>query len=158
MWDRILLALDQYESGESALRMTTRLASVHKSEVRVIHIRELSKWARVPPMETSDQADLLVQDAVFALRVAGVGAEGRSCSLFTDHLAQQIVDESIAWFCDAIILGTRRLRGVERLSGHGIREQVLRLSPLPVIAAPTPLRVATHRPPRIWPAGSDRLL
>jgi len=158
MWDRILLAIDQYESGESALKMTTHLASAHQSEVRVLHIRELSRWARVPPMESTDQADHLVQDAVFALRVAGVGAEGRSCSLFTDHIAPQIVEESMAWFCDAIVLGTRRLRGVGRLSGHGIREQVLRLSPLPVIATPTPLRKPTHRPPRIWSAGSDRSL
>jgi hypothetical protein len=50
------------------------------------------------------------------------------------------------WLCDAIVLGTRRLRGLDRLSGRGVRERVLRLSPLPVIAAPTPLTNAMHVP------------
>jgi hypothetical protein len=48
--------------------------------------------------------------------------------------------------CDAIVLGTRRLHGIGRLSGRGVREQVLRLSPLPVIASPTPLTNAIHIP------------
>jgi nucleotide-binding universal stress UspA family protein len=155
MWDRMLLALDQYESGQSALRMTSHLATTTQSEVRVIHIRELSKWARVPPIESPDEAEFLVSEAVFALRVAGVGAEGYSCSVFQDYVGQRIVYESLFWLCDVIVLGTRRLRGLGRLSGHGVRDQVLRLSPLPVIAAPTPLTNA-HRPPRTGFARFER--
>jgi nucleotide-binding universal stress UspA family protein len=155
MWDRMLLALDQYESGQSALKMTTQLATTIQSEVRVLHIRELSKWVRVPPIESPGEADFLVGQAVFALRVAGVGAEGRSCSVFEDHVAQRIVEESLSWLCDVIVLGTRRLRGLGRLSGHGVRDHVLRLSPLPVIAAPTPWTNARHRPPRTGLAGID---
>jgi nucleotide-binding universal stress UspA family protein len=146
MWDRLLLALDQYESGQSALRLTAGMARPDHSEVRVLHIRALSKWARVPPLETPSQAQSRVNEAVLSLRLAGVGAEGHSCSVFEDHVAQRIVDESMIWLCDAIVLGTRRLRGLDRLSGRGVRERVLRLSPLPVIAAPTPLTNAMHVP------------
>jgi nucleotide-binding universal stress UspA family protein len=153
MWDRLLLALDQYESGQSALRLTTGLAQPGQSQVRVLHIRALSKWARVPPLETPLQAETLVNEAVFSLRLAGVGAEGHACSVFEDHVAQRIVDESMNWLCDAIVLGTRRLRGVDRLSGRGVRERVLRLSPLPVMAAPTPLRNAVHVPVGFGAAG-----
>jgi hypothetical protein len=64
-----------------------------------------------------------------------------------DRIAFRIVEESLIHMCDAIVLGTRRLRGLERLSGRGVREQVLRLSPLPVIASPTPLTNAVHIPP-----------
>jgi nucleotide-binding universal stress UspA family protein len=156
MWDRMLLALDQYESGQSALKMTAQLAQTTGSEVRVLHIRELSKLARVPPLESSDQAERLVSDAVLSLRVAGVGAEGRTCSHFEDRVAQRIVEESLAWLCDVIVLGTRRLHGMGRLSSHGVREHVLRLSPLPVIAAPAPLPMAPRRHSRPRHPGLDR--
>ena len=139
MWDRLLFAIDQYESGQTALEFTAGLAAATGTEVRVIHVRELSGLARVPPLESPAEANSLVDQAVFALRLAGVGAEGRACSLPEDQVARRIVEESLYWVCDAIVLGTRRLRGVSRLSGRGVRDRILRLSPLPVIAAPTPL-------------------
>jgi len=149
MWDRLLFAMDQYESGQTALEFTAGLAGATGTDVRVIHVRELSGLARVPPLETPNEANSLVEQAVFALRLAGVGAEGRACSLPEDQVARCIVEESLYWECDAIVVGTRRLRGISRLSGHGVRDRILRLSPLPVIAAPTPLTNGFHSPGRI---------
>ena len=148
MWDRLLLAIDQFESGQTALKAAERLALTADAEVRVIHVRELSRWARVLPLETPAEADSLVDEAVFSLRLAGVGAEGRACSLPDDQVPRRIVEESLCWICDAIVLGSRRLHGVSRLSGRGVRDRVLRLSPLPVIVAPTPLNNAIYRPAR----------
>jgi nucleotide-binding universal stress UspA family protein len=139
MWDRLLFAIDQYESGQTALEFTASLAAATSTEVRVIHVRELSALARVPPLETPAEADSLVHQAVFSLRLAGVGAEGRACSSREDQVALRIVEESLYWACDAIVLGTRRLRGVSRVSSGRVRDRILRLSPLPVVAAPTPL-------------------
>jgi nucleotide-binding universal stress UspA family protein len=146
MWDRILLALDEHESGQAAVRFTRDLATVTQSDVRVLHIRTLSKWARVLPLETPIQAEDLVHEAVFTLRLAGLGAEGRKYSVIEDQVALRIVEESLYWLCDAIVLGTRRLRGIGRLSGRGVREQVVRLSLLPVLAAPAPSENAVHHP------------
>ena len=64
MWNHLLFAIDRYESGQTALGFTAGLARATGSDVRVLHIRELSKWARVPPLETPDQADRLVAEAV----------------------------------------------------------------------------------------------
>lgn len=139
MWNRLLCAIDQYESGQSALEFVRGVAAASQAEVRILHIRELSNWARVPPLETRADAQQVVEAAVFALQIAGVGAEGRSRSELHDRVAQCIVQESLRFECDAIVLGSRRLRGVARLSGWGTRERVLRLSPLPVIVAPTPV-------------------
>jgi nucleotide-binding universal stress UspA family protein len=152
MWDRLLFAIDQFESGQVALKFTIGLASATEAEVRVLHVREISKWARVPPLETPAEAELLVQQAVFSLRIAGVGAEGLACSTLEDRVAQRIMEESRSWSCDAIVMGTRRLQGIHRLSGRGRREQILRASPLPVIAAPTPSTNAIHSPARLRPA------
>jgi nucleotide-binding universal stress UspA family protein len=146
MWDRLLLAIDQFESGQTALRVSERLALGTGADVRMIHIRLLSKWARVPPLETPTDAESLVDEAVFSLRLAGIGAEGRACSFPEDQVAQRIVEESMSWMCDAIVLGSRRLRGLNRITGRGVRERVLRMSVLPVIVASTPLDNGIYSP------------
>jgi nucleotide-binding universal stress UspA family protein len=146
MWDRLLLAIDQFGSGQTALGVCERLARTTGAEVRVIHIRQLSKWARVPPLETPADAESLVGEAVFSLRLAGIGAEGRASSFPEDQVAQRIVEESMNWMCDAIVLGSRRLHGMNRITGRGVRERVLRMSVLPVIVASTPLHNGIHSP------------
>lgn len=146
MWDRLLLAMDQFDSGQAALDFTTGLAASSGADVRVFHARELSKSTRVPPLETVTDAHYLVDEAVFRLRLASIGAEGRACSAREEQVASRIVDEASQWRCDAIVLGSRRLRGISRLSGWGVRERILRLSPLPVIVTPTPLLNRKHRP------------
>jgi nucleotide-binding universal stress UspA family protein len=139
MWHRLLLAIDRFDSGQAALDFTIGLARGSGADVRVLHARELSRFSRIPPVESVSDAQLLVDDAVLALRLADIGAEGRTCSAIEERVATRIVAEAARWECDALVLGSRRLRWVGRLSGRGIRERVVRLSPLPVIVAPTPL-------------------
>jgi len=136
MWDRLLCAIGQFESDQTALGLAASVASANESSVRVLHIRELSKMARVIPLETPDQAEELVRDAVDSLRMLGIAAAGRSCSALEDHVARRIVDEARLWESQAIILGSRRLRGIDRLSGRGVRERILRASLLPVLVGP----------------------
>lgn len=160
MWDRLLCAIDQFESGQSALSFVTGVATANGASVRVLHIRELSRMARVLPLETPGEADELVRDAVLSLGSLGVPAEGRSGSALEDHVAQRIVNEALVWDCQAIVLGSRRLRGIGRLSGRGVRERVLRLSSLPVLVAPAAESDGIYWPPRFRadrqhsPAGS----
>jgi nucleotide-binding universal stress UspA family protein len=139
MWNRLLLAIDQFGTGEAALDFTTGLACRWRAEVTVFHVRELPRVLRIPSLESVDEARSLVASAVLHLRSAGLDAEGRLCSARGESVANHIVDEASRWKCDAIVLGSRRLRGFSRLSAWGVRERVLRLSPLPVIVAPTPL-------------------
>lgn len=104
--------------------------------------------ARVLPLESAAEAQALVRDAVLALRQLGVTVEGRSCSLQQDHVARRIVHEALVWECQVIVLGSRRLRGFGRLSGRGVREQVLRLSSLPVVVGPSAETNGIYWPPR----------
>jgi hypothetical protein len=80
MWDRLVLTIDQFKSGQNALKVTKRLARATGAEVRVLRVRQLSKWARVPPLETPSEAESFVDEGVFSLRLAGVGADGRTRS------------------------------------------------------------------------------
>ena len=52
MWSRLLLAIDQFDSGQVALAVTCQLAVDHGADVRVLHVHERSMNARVPPLET----------------------------------------------------------------------------------------------------------
>ncbi len=145
MWDRLLLAIDQFEPGGAALDFTKGLATAGQS-VWVFHVRELTRFAGVPPLEAPVDAKFLVDSAVLSLHLAGISAEGRALNAQVESVARHIVEESRERKCDAIVLGSRRLRGLSRLAGWGVRENVLRLSPLPVLVAPTSLSVGWHIP------------
>jgi nucleotide-binding universal stress UspA family protein len=137
VWDRLLFAIDQFESGQTALGFAGGIAAANDASVRVLHIRELPRMARALPLENPDDAAGLVREAVRSLQWLGVTADGRSCSVLQEHVARRIVEEASLWECQAIVLGSRRLHGVARLSGRGVREHILRLSSLPVLVAPT---------------------
>jgi nucleotide-binding universal stress UspA family protein len=148
VWDRLLCGIDQFESGQSALDFAAGLAAANDASVRVFHIRELSRMARVMPLETPVDAEELVRDAVLTLGTFNVAAEGRFASALEDQVARRIVDEAVHWECQGIVLGSRRVRGIARLSGRGVRERVLRLSALPVLVAPAAETNGIYWPPR----------
>jgi nucleotide-binding universal stress UspA family protein len=146
--NRLLFAIDQFESGQTALDFVAGIASLADASVTVLHIRELSKMARVLPLETVLEAEDLVRETVRTLQLSGVASEGRSCSALQDRVPQRIVAEASRSACQGIVLGSRRLHGIPRLSGRGVRERVLRLSALPVLVAPTSESNGVFWPPR----------
>ncbi len=107
--------------------------------------------SRVLPLETPAEAEDLVREAVHSLQLLGVAAEGRSVSVLQENVARRIVEEASLWECQAIVLGSRRLHGIARLSGRGVRERILRLSSLPVLVAPTPEVNGIARPSKFRP-------
>ncbi len=153
MWDRLLFAIDQFESGQSALEFVAGVASANDVSVRVLHIREVPKMARVLPLESPAEAEDLVRKTVSSLQLFGVPSEGRSCSVLQEHVARRIVEEAMQWQCQGIVLGSRRLHGISRLSGRGVRERILRLSSLPVLVAPAAETNGIFWPSRFRPNG-----
>lgn len=148
MWERLLCAVDQFESGQTTLAFAVGVASANEASVTVLHIREVPRMARVLPLESASEAQELVRDAVLSLRRLGITADGRSCSAEQDHVARRIADEALLRECQAVVLGSRRLHGISRLSGRGVREQVLRLSSLPVLVGPAAESNGIYWPPR----------
>jgi nucleotide-binding universal stress UspA family protein len=140
MRSKLLLAVDQFEPGQAAVDFTIGLAARSKSDVQVLHVRELPTSLRVPPLESAEEARILVEETVCRLQTAGIGAEGDVISDRENHVAHRIVEEATKSRCDAIILGSLRLRGLQSIMGHRTRERVLKMSPLPVIVTPAALR------------------
>ena len=135
----LLLAIDQFAPGQAAVDFTIGFATRSRAAVCVFHVREQPHSLRVPPLESAEEAGALVDDAVRAIEGAGVPAEGRVRLGREDHVGDFIVEEASAAGCNAIVLGSLRLRGPRRISGHGVRESVVRRTPLPVIITPTAL-------------------
>ena len=145
MFHRLLIAVDQRESRRSLIGFARRVAEETGSTARVLHVIEFAGRGCAAPLSTSAEASLLVEETVFELRMAGIGASGLHRSALRRTVGSMIVDEAGRWEADTILLGGRHHRGAGRLLGHQVREHVLRLSPLPVLVAPD--RHPTHRSP-----------
>jgi nucleotide-binding universal stress UspA family protein len=137
MFSKIMVAIDQLDPGRGALDLVRQLATEGVTQVQVLHLREreLSGYAW-SSRESSDQASLVAESAIFELRMAGLAAGGGVRSAFVDRVAEAILQEAKAFDADLIVLGRPR-RGVlaARLLGS-VTMRVLRRSACPVIVAP----------------------
>jgi nucleotide-binding universal stress UspA family protein len=149
MRSRLLLAIDQFEPGQAAVDFTIGFAATSKSEVQVLHVRELHSSLRVPPLESMAEAQVLVEESVRRLQTAGIAADGEAWSVRETHVAQRIVEEASKWRCDAIVVGSLRRRGLQSMMGRGTRERILKMSPLPVIVTPPALGADDRMPARL---------
>jgi nucleotide-binding universal stress UspA family protein len=141
MFQRLLLAIDGSDAGQAATSFAIALAT-QGAAVRVVHVNQYQVGGRGLTLETADEARRLARDAVSELLAAGVPATGLVFRSTCFGIADGIVAEADRWTADAIVLGSRRYQGARRLCGRGVRSRVIRLSQLPVLTAPAPLRVS----------------
>jgi nucleotide-binding universal stress UspA family protein len=155
MFQRLLLAIDGSPAGPVATSLAIAVAS-QGTAVHVVHVNQYQAGGRGLTVETGDEACRPVYDAVTELLAAGVQATGFVCTTTCFGVADRIVAEADRWAADAIVLGSCRRRGSRRLLGQGVRERVVRLSQLPVLTAPAPLRVSRRPGRERLPAGARR--
>jgi nucleotide-binding universal stress UspA family protein len=139
---RVLIGLDDLEGSAHLLAYATVLDKAGNAIARVLHVVEHVTAMAGPVIETPEEALELVDEAVFSLRMAGVGASGTVRHGRVNRIATGLLDEAASWQADAIVLSGRRRRGWRAISGRGVREQVLRRSPIPttLVAPPAPTR------------------
>jgi len=137
MLGRIVVGVRRCEADRPVLQLATALASQTGSGVQVVHVRE-RRCTKVEPCycESMEAASRVVEEAVFELRMAGVGASGKVTSTLQGRVAQSILDEADACGADAVVVGWHRRRGLRRLFRTGDRERLMRLSRVPVILVP----------------------
>jgi nucleotide-binding universal stress UspA family protein len=85
----------------------------------------------------------LVQDAIEQLHHQDIDATGSVAHSASHTVGQVIAEEARARRCDVIVLGSRR-RGLGAL-GRRTRERITRHSTLPILTAPSPLRIPARR-------------
>jgi nucleotide-binding universal stress UspA family protein len=145
MFERMLLAIDDTTSGEVGVSFATAMARQFGASVHVFHVNEYLIGGRGVTMETHDEAKRLVDRSVDQLRAAGVEATGEFVLANCFTLGPRIAEAATRAGADAILLGSRRHRKLTRLLGRGVRERVIRVTHLPVLTAPSPLKVSGHR-------------
>jgi nucleotide-binding universal stress UspA family protein len=159
MFTRILLAIDDSESSEAAISFATAMARQSAASVRVVHVNEFLVGGRGFTVRTQAEAIEHLEGAVNSLRAAGIPTEGALYLTNSFSIDRRIVNSAHDWSADVIVLGSRRKRRFSRFAGKGIRERVISLTSLPVLAAPSPLVVATGKVPdldeRVPPSLAD---
>jgi nucleotide-binding universal stress UspA family protein len=146
---RVLIGLDDREGGAHLLAYAKVLDRAGNVIARIVHVVEHVTVMGGPVIETPEEALALVDEAVFSLRMAGVGASGIVRHGRVNRIATVLLDEAASWQADTIVLSGRRTRGWRAISGRGVREQVLRRSSIPttLVAPPAPAPGIVPIPP-----------
>ena len=136
MFTKILVAIDDFGQSQDALELVKSVAT-DATQVRALHLREreLSGYSWYS-RESSSEASLVADAAVFEFRMAGLAAGGGVRHAVVDRVAEGILAEAREWDADLIVLDSpRRGEVIARLLGS-VTQRVLQRSACPVIVAP----------------------
>lgn len=148
MYKRILVALDGSETSMRALTASLNLARQGGGRVRLVHVvEELAYLGGFDPYGASS-GDLIkvirengakvLATGLAAAGSAGVEADTVVYDNFGERLPDAVADAAKQWNADLIVVGTHGRRGMGRvLMGSGA-EQIIRLSPVPVLVIRSP--------------------
>jgi nucleotide-binding universal stress UspA family protein len=158
MFDRLLLALDDSPAGEVATLFAAALARRSGAGVHVLHVNERLVGGQGVTLRSRTESTALVTGAVQQLAEAGVRASGSVRVSSYRNVPERIVSAAFERSADAIVLGSTRNRRLGRLFSARVRERTTRLTALPVLTAPAPLKVTSPDELAEWPGNLGRAL
>jgi nucleotide-binding universal stress UspA family protein len=109
----------------------------------VLHVNERLVGGNGVTLRTREEATQLVTSAVQQMADAGVRAGGSVMWSSYRGVPGRIVEEAHRRAADVIVVGSTRSRRLRRLFSAQVRERTTRLTSLPVLTAPSPLRVTS---------------
>ena len=125
---RFLVALDERATIPDLVAYVGVAGANGRAIARVVHVLEFTGRPGGLTTESVEEASYVIDEAVFLLRMSGVGADGIVRRGRMDRVGLVLLEEAAKWHADAVILRGRRGRAWRRLLGPGVREQVLRQS------------------------------
>lgn len=142
MYKRIVVPVDGSETAQKALTTALQMARESNGCVHLVHVVEgLTPMAADPygaysgeVIEVMRQSGRKILDDALALaRAEGVQADTQLFDNFGARLAEVVADSATRFNADLLVVGTHGRRGLGRvLMGSGA-EQIIRLSPVPVL-------------------------
>ena len=142
MYKRIVVPVDGSETAQKALTTALQMARESNGCVHLVHVVEgLTPMAADPygaysgeVVEVMRQSGRKILDDALALaRAEGVQANTQLFDNFGERLAEVVADSATRFNADLMVVGTHGRRGLGRvLMGSGA-EQIIRLSPVPVL-------------------------
>ena len=142
MYQRIVVPVDGSETAGKALTAALQTARDSGGCVHLVHVVEgLSPMSADPygaysgdVIEIMRQSGVkILEEALVVAQAAGVPADTELFDNFGDRLAEVVADAALRFKADLLVVGTHGRRGMGRvLMGSGA-EQIIRLSPVPVL-------------------------
>ena len=129
MLKKILLTLDGSENAEKALPWVKQFATCEKALVVMVRVAPSTSDRALRAQEREEAREYLLR-MERELNYAGIATK---VLIRRGDPAREIVDAAVDQGCDLIVMATRGGSRVKRWVIGGVTEQVMRLSPVPVL-------------------------
>ena len=143
MYERILVPIDGSHTSLLGLDEALRLASLTHGRLLLVHVVDQLKYLNGYESAAVYMSDLLpcmqeageqiLRQGMERAQRAGIPAETLVFTALTERVADVVVAQARAWKADLIVIGTHGRHGVGRMLLGSDAEQVLRISPVPVL-------------------------
>jgi len=143
MYARILVPVDGSPTSTLGVAEAVKLAALTGGRIKFLHAIDMLSLAAVPEYGLTATPQLLGMlresgQAILAAAKDAAAKAGIACdTVLLDNLGGRIcdlvIDEAKTWDADIVVIGTHGRRGVGRLLLGSDAEQVVRLSPVPVL-------------------------
>ena len=143
MYQRILVALDGSEPSHEALAEALRLAGEAHSQLRFIHVVDITDlyrteaegWSDASKTEQQmcDEGRRILDEAVAAAQAKGIDAESLLREFDAQGLSDVIIDEATRWPADLIVAGTHGRGGIGQFLLGSIATNIARKTPVPLL-------------------------
>ena len=139
LFKKILVPIDGSQTASKALDYALKLAQADQAEVRLVYcIDELSllsnhEYSGEIAQLARENGHKVLESGMALASTAKVKADTRLIDRVGQRLGESVADAAGEWGADLVVLGTHGRRGIGRgLLGSGA-EQVMRMSPVPVL-------------------------
>jgi len=146
MFKKILVPIDGSEISTYALQQAIKLVKDQHAKLKIIHIVDEQlvfsgefyvDYSNLENILRKSGLEILNNMAMIA-KEENVGAEVKliELHLLEGRIEEKIMHEAGEWQADLIVIGTHGRRGVNRLMLGSVAENVVRISPIPVLLIP----------------------
>ena len=143
MYQQILVPVDGSDCANRGLSEAMALARLTSARIRLVHVIDeplVAIGADGAAGATEDlitiareAAQRVLADATEKVKLAGIPVDDVLLDSFDGRLCDLVVNAAKAWPAELVVIGTHGRRGVGRLLLGSDAEQILRLSPVPVL-------------------------
>ncbi|KAB2898575.1 MAG: universal stress protein [Burkholderiaceae bacterium] len=143
MYEKILVPVDGSPTSLRGLREAIQVARLSGGRLKLLHV--VDEMSFMTGLEagvamTTEILQLLreggekvVSDALAEVRAAGLDADTELFESYAGRVSDLVIAKAQEWGAQLIVLGTHGRRGVGRMLLGSDAEQIVRLSPVPVL-------------------------
>lgn len=143
MYEKILVPVDGSPTSLLGLREAIQIARLSGGRIKLLHV--VDEVSFMTSLEagvalTSEILQLLreggqkvIDDALAEVRAAGLDADSELFESYAGRVSDLVISKAQEWGAKLIVLGTHGRRGVGRMLLGSDAEQIVRLSPVPVL-------------------------